>query len=252
MLRRTVLSSVAIGLALFVLPAFAAKPQPIPIGDASAPPPSSRAGAITGNPPVCGMGVLGPPANAYGYILPPDDGYYTLLDPGNCPVCPQNGYRLTAAHMTLYFTAPCEIPVTVSVVPATEIAPACWGPSPFAPPICPPVQYVISDQAGQLNQCIDYTLPLPDGCCIDGPAFLVIEFDQGSCPVGRPAFCGPSLCGQCAQYNFYPGVTVPGDDLCALLQQFGLTGNIMYADAECCSATPTIPGSWGTIKVRYR
>jgi hypothetical protein len=248
---RAVLPLVAAGLVLAAIPALAAKPQPTSIGTVTAPVDGVRPGAVSGSQPVCQMGVTGPAVNAYGYILAPDDGYYTLLNPGSCPTCPQDGFRIMTAHAALYFTGACEIPVTVSVVPAVEASPGCLAPNPTAPPICPPVQYIVSDE-GQLNQCVDYALAMPPGCCIDGPAFLVIEFDAGTCGAGRPAFCGPAACALCTQYNFYPGVLAPGDDLCAVLTPFALTGNIMYAEAECCSVTPVRPGSWGTIKVIYR
>jgi hypothetical protein len=62
----------------------------------------------------------------------------------------------------------------------------------------------------------------------------------------------PPACNLCTQYNFYPGVGAPGDDLCAALSGFGVTGNIMYVDATCCSPTSTTPGSWGMLKTLYR
>lgn len=247
---RNVLPLVAVCLALAVAPAFAAKPDPTPMAPPSGPSHQHEVGSINSTPVNCKMGVLGPPANAYGYILPPDDGYYTLLRPSQCPACHNDGYLLTTAHMELFFDAPCQIPVTISVVPADLSDPACPKPNPFAPPICQPVQYIISDNT--LNQCVDYALPMPAGCCINGPAFLVIEFDQGTCPTGRPAFCGPAACNLCTQYNFYPGVGAPGDDLCAILAPHALTGNIMYVDATCCSPTSTAPGSWGMLKTLYR
>ena len=137
---RSVLSLVAVCLALAVAPAFAAKPEPTPLAPPTGPSVQIQLGSITSTLTPCDLGVLPPSANAYGYILPPDDGYYTLINPGtNCPACHQNGRLLTTAHMQLYFTEPCEIPVTISVVPAVEVTPGCLGPNPFAPPICPPV-----------------------------------------------------------------------------------------------------------------
>ncbi len=249
---RSVLPLAAVLVALAVAPSFAAKPEPNPMAPPTGPSGSIQLGSINSAPPLCQMGILPPAANAYGYILPPDDQYYTLLNPGQCPACHNDGYLLTVAHMELFFDAPCQIPVTVSITPAFfNTANGCYEPNPFAPPICAPVSYVIND-GGILNQCVDYALPLPAGCCITGPAFLTIEFDQGSCANGRPAFCGPASCQLCTQYNYYPGAGFPGDDLCGVLAPFGLTGNIMYVDAECCSPTSTAPGSWGMLKTLYR
>lgn len=248
--HRTAPLFVAAALVLGTVPAFAAKPQPTPIEAPAGPGREFRVGAAGPDGPLCQMGVTGPPANLYGYIFGPDDGYYTLLRPGSCPSCPQGGYRLAAAHMELYFTEACEIRVTLSLVPAMG-QPGCLAPNPFAPPICPPTEYVINDR-GQFDECVDYALAMPGGCCIDGPVFLVIEFDPGSCRSGRPGFCGPAACSNCTQYNFYPGVNSPGDDLCTVLTAFSLTPPIMYVDADCCAPTSTLPRSWGTLKTLYR
>jgi hypothetical protein len=246
---RSVLPLVAVCIALAVAPAFASKPDPASLGTPATSQQSIKMGEIQGAP-LCQLGVLGPAANAYGYILPPDDGYYTLLDPASCGSCPGGSYKAVTAHTELFFTAPCEIPVTVTLVQAQQLTPGCWSPNPFAP-LCPPTQYMVND-GGQSNVCVDYTLALDPTCCFQGPVFLLIEFDQGTCPTSRPAFCGPAACNLCTQYNFYPGVGVPGDDLCAVLAPFGLFGNVMYADVECCAATPTLPGSWGKLKTTYR
>lgn len=252
---RSVLPLVAVCLALAIAPAFAAKNEPTPLAPPTGPIGSIELGSVTSTAAACAMGVLPPAANAYGYILPPDDQYYTLINPNQCPSChpgyPGDGRLLTAAHMALFFDSPCSIPVKVSITPATLNPAGCYEPNPFAPPICPPVQYVIND-GGFLNQCVDYSLPLPAGCCINGPVFLTIIFDQGTCPNSRPAFCGPPACQPCTQWNFYPGASFPGDDLCVLLTPYGLTGNIMYVDSECCLPTSTAPGSWGMLKTLYR
>jgi hypothetical protein len=238
---------VAVALTVSAAPAMAAKPQPTTIGPVT----SAPATDALGNP-FCLLGVFGPAAGAYGYILPPDDGYYTLLDPQRCPtLCGNGAYFCFAAHMELYFTEPCEIPVTVQLVAAQETQPGCWAPNPFAP-LCQPAQSMIND-GGQLNTCVNYMLAFAPGCCFQGTAFMLIEFDQGTCANSRPAFCTPAACDLCTQYNFYPGVIVPGDDLCAVLAPFGLHGNIMYANIECCQPpNPTTTRSWGKLKTSYR
>lgn len=51
---------------------------------------------------------------------------------------------------------------------------------------CPPTAYVLND-GGTLNACIDCSLPLSAACRINGPAFLLIEFNNSDCPSFRPS-----------------------------------------------------------------
>jgi len=247
---RSVLPLVAFCLALAVAPALAAKPQPSKVGTPSEIHSATPAPGITNTN--CQLGVPPPVATAFGYILPPDDEYYQLIDPATgCAGCNGGPLLLTTAHIALYFTAPCQIPVTVMVRPAIQLAPGCLGPNPFGSPICNPTEYQVND-GGILGDCVDYQFALPAACCLQGPAFLEFQFDQGTCPTSRPAFCGPASCTNCQQYNFYPGATFPGDDLCAVLTPFGVYGINMWVDATCCGATPTHNGSWGQLKTLYR
>lgn len=250
-----ILPLVALALALAAAPVFAAKPQPTQAGTPSGIQHGIKLGETQGTANTnCLLGVdpiSNPPALAFGYILPPDDEYYQLIDPANCAGCNGGPVLLTNAHIALYFTAPCQIPVMVTVRPAIVLTPGCLGPNPFAAPICAPAQYTVSD-GGVTNVCVDYSFPMPAGCCLQGPAFLEFQFDQGSCPANRPAFCGPAACSNCTQYNFYPGAPFPGDDLCAVLTPFNIFGINMWADATCCGATPTHNGSWGQLKTLYR
>src|SRR5262245_34648945 len=99
-------------LAFVVAPALASKPAPQTISQ------SPTVGPMNSTLAACPMGILPPPALAFGYILPPGDAYYTLLDPAQCPSCPGGSYRATNGHVLLLFTEPCQIPATVSLVPA--------------------------------------------------------------------------------------------------------------------------------------
>jgi hypothetical protein len=229
--RRFVLPLVAICLALAVAPALAAKPVPSLIPSPAGTPVDHQIGNVTSIPTTCQLGVVGPSIGSFGYVDPPDDVYYTLLNPANCPTCPGDKYRLTTAHLLLYFTEPCNIQVTVSVVPAVESSPGCFAPNRVPPPICPPTTYLVDD-GGALEQNLDVQFAMPADCCISGPAFLVFEFDEGTCAEGRPRFLTPASCNNCTQYNVYP-LKPSGDDLCAVLSP-NLHGPIMYADAECC------------------
>lgn len=250
---RSVLLLVAVCcLAFAVAPAFAAKPAPTTL-----PAPTSTVPHVEGTsaPPVCRLGVLPPSNIAYGYILPPDDAYYTLIAPGTgacAGYCTGQPLRLTAAHVEHFFVAgeaACTIPVTISIVGAINPTGGCFRPDPSVV-ICPPTQYAITTNPAQAGVCVDFSFPLPAACCISGPVFLHIEYDQGSCGNSRPAFCGQNPCtsGLCFQYNFYPPAFQ--DDLC---NPAVLGRNVtMYADVECCAGTPTLPGSWGTVKTLYR
>jgi hypothetical protein len=252
---RSVLPLVAVCLALAIAPAFAAKPQPTQAGTATGVQHEIHLGEIQGAANTnCKLGVdpiTNPPFTAFGYILPPDDEYYQLINPADCVGCNGGPLLLQTAHILLFFTEPCQIPVLVTVRPAVTITPGCLGPNPFAAPICAPTQYSVSD-GGVFSTCVDYQFAMPAGCCIDGPAFLEFQFDQGSCANSRPAFCGPDHCANCNQYNYYPGASFPGDDLCAVLTPFGVYGINMWADVTCCGATPTHNGSWGQLKTLYR
>ncbi|MBI1797055.1 MAG: hypothetical protein HY076_09320 [Candidatus Eisenbacteria bacterium] len=246
---RFVLPLVALCIAL-AIPALAAKPAPHAIPAANTITTHKQVGNTTAAAAACQMGILPPAANAFGYILPPDDEYYTYLVPANCPTCPNNAYLFSNAHVQLYYTESCSIPVYVSIVGVDNTDPACPHPNPFDV-ICPEVPYVLSD-GGNIGVCIDYSLPLPAGCCVNRPAFLKFRFEQGTCQPDRPAFCGPPSCQNCRQYNIYPGSPPGGDDLCAVLAPYALYGAIMYVDADCCNATPSLPGTWGHIKTLYR
>lgn len=240
--RRTPFAFLALSL-LLAAPASAAKPAPT-IGPPPLLEPSSQA-----LPPACALGVPGPPANAFGYIIPPNDRYFTLLGP--CTACGGGGQlSLSTAHVQLSFTQSCSIPVYVSIVGADLSVPGCPVPNP-ADVLCAEVLYTLSD-GGVLNQCQDFAMDLSSGCCINGPAFLQIRFDSGSCPDQQPLFCGPPSCQNCQQYNIYPGSSPGGDDLCMVLSPSGVYGAVMYADADCGCTTPVAPRTWGNVKMLYR
>lgn len=231
-------------LTLVAVPALAGKPLPTsPLPGAPTPPPVAETQAPAG---ACLLGVAGTPTGDIGYIIPPDDVYFVLLDPRTCPTCPPGGQVLGSARMSLKFTGACQIPVTVSIVPALEASPGCLEPDREAQPLCGPVEQMISD-GGTIGSCLEAVVALPAGCCITGPAFLRVEFDQGTCPSAEPQFCILDACTTCTEYNLFPN-SPNLDDLCVVLNR----GIIMYADAQCCSTTPTLPGSWGRLKTLYR
>jgi hypothetical protein len=246
---RSVLPLVAICTALAVAPAFAAKQAPTTL---KTQPATHAVGQQSVLP--CQLGIAAPSNSAFGYILPPDDGYYTLLDPSTCTDCAGGPLQLVSAHVEHFFPLgelPCDIPVKISIVAAVDPGDGCLAPNPFDQ-VCPEQCYIIG-YPGIDDACVDFSFPLPANCCINGPVFLEIKYaatecnqGNGTCPSGRPAFCGqnPEITGPCHQYNIYPG----GNDDLALAIGRNVT---MWAAANCC-VVPTIPGSWGKVKTLYR
>jgi len=194
----------------------------------------------------CNLGVSTGAAFIVNYVAPPDDGYFTLLDPAACS-CPGNAVQLNAAHVALAFPVACTQQVRVRVVAAVLTAPGCYEPDP-AVTLCGPVFYDLSPAAPGNYQ---FTMPMPLGCCIPGPAFLEINFNAAGagCSTSStvPRLITTASCVGCTSYNVYPGGF---DDLCSIT---GFPGNpLMWADGDCCAATPTRTGSWGRVKTLYR
>lgn len=241
---RTALSLAAVCLALVVAPAFAAeKPAPAATTLGNAPAPNA-----TINSADCQTGQYqGPATFSVQFVFPPNDEYHTLLDPAAC--CPGGATSLTVAHAMLNWPVACALPVNVSILGSTG------GPCPQPDPnnvICPPTLYILD---GSALGVIQHDFPLPGGCCIQGPAFLKIEFvNRGNCTETPTGLTAPRLVADntpeiCTSYNFYAGDPVYRD----LVTFWGFTGNPMiWADGNCCGATPTIPSTWGSMKSLYR
>ncbi len=203
-------------------------------------------GSVPSPTATCQLGVPVAPAFFVDYLFPPDDQYLTLIDPANCPSCPS--LMLTTAHAVLNFRAVCAMPVTVSIVGSINNGSGCYEPNPDDV-VCQPAQYVLSPP---VPGNYDFSMPLPPGCCINGPVFLVITVNSfGTCPntsAGRPRLITTGGCVPCVSWNIYAGGAYQ-DELCSV----GFPGNpIMYAAADCCGVTPTRPGTWGRIKTMYR
>ena len=242
---RLVLPLMAVCLALVVAPAFAAKPGPTlePLPQGTVIPGVS----ITSAP--CFPGNLEPPVYFAQFIFPPNDQYYQYLDPSQCGVCPTGTYVLSVAHMLLYWPSDCQLPVLVSVVGST--GGACPAPDPTNV-ICAATLYPIDGAGGPLKQ---HDFALPPGCCISGPAFLCVNFLQsGNCSLAPSGLTSPYLLidgtgDACQSYNIYPADPIARD----LVTYYGFPGNLnMWADADCCPPTSTLPGSWGMLKTLYR
>src|SRR5262245_28992147 len=127
---RGVLPLAALCTSLAMAPALAAKPDPVRVGTPTGKRHGVQVGTATRASTVCHLGVYDVAVLAYGYIQAPDDAYFTLIDPAACSECGGAGVRLTSAHMQIFFTEACQIPVTVSVTPAITLAPGCYAPDP--------------------------------------------------------------------------------------------------------------------------
>jgi hypothetical protein len=204
--------------------------------------------SITPGPPLpngaCVMGVSEGATFLVNYLLPPDDAYYTALDPANC-ACPNGSIQINAAHVALNFRVVCAQPVTVSIVGSIDNA-GCAVPNPDDV-LCEPIAYNLAP--GATGNFV-FNLPIPEGCCITGKAFLVINFIAPgvgcSTSTTRPRLITDATCEGCTSYNIYPGGQ---DELCGI----GFPGNpLMWADGDCCSVTPAGNASWGSVKSMYR
>jgi len=182
-----------------------------------------------------------------GYLLPPDDRYFARLNPAFCFGCREADQIVITAHIVLGFFQTCDIPVEVSVVDGS--LDICSVPNPNDV-LCGPVPFVLHGNGGQYY---DFSMAMPDGCCIHHEAFLEIRFvTAGSCS-SFPALgvVAPS-CTDCWSYNQNPvfGFT----DICA--DPFWPTdqiGNpVVYAGMGCCTITPNRSPTWGEVKTLYR
>ena len=197
---------------------------------------------------VCQLGVNGTAAWSVNYLLPPNDAYYTLLDPASCTACgPTHTLALSTAHVALNFINGCAQPVQVGFYGATVGPTGCLAPD-LNNLLCPTFLVTLQPGAGAW----DIAIPVPSGCCIQGPAFMMINFVANGAGCGtsatRPRLLTIDGCTGCTSYNIYPG---GNDDLCDPL--IGFPGNpIMYVEADCCNVVPTLPTKWGQLKAMYR
>jgi hypothetical protein len=198
----------------------------------------------------CTLGETRPPAWINpGYLVPPDDRYYTELKISDCPGCGPGGLLITNAHLVLYYEATCILPVEVSIVPAILGPSGCEVPD-TQHTLCGPSPDLLPGDAGN---GYDFSLALAQPCCITQDAFLLVRFvDLGNCATPPDLVAADPPCNPCVSYNLNPSFGFV--DMCAdpFWTQY-LTGNPnMYVDADCCTITPTVPNSWGRLKLLYR
>ena len=241
-------------LAFAVAPALAAKPvlTPQALPNGAYLPPGNEISSV------CNLGQTGPALGSAIWFFPSDDYYYTVFDPAQCGCAA--GMTNLVAHWTLNWTVPCSIFVQAWILPAVQTSPGCYvavtPPSPPDPPsaLCGPSEVTLLD--GAAGGLITHSIPLPPcNCLANGQkAFVLVKIvSGGSCPQSGGALVSPEIVfdgtpDPCTSYNAYPGSGGPVD-----LLTFGFPGNMMMSvEADCCTPTPTLPGSWGTLKTLYR
>ncbi len=193
----------------------------------------------------CELGVTGPAAWLINYLLPPNDAYYTLFNSNDCASCGGAGVIPTTAHLALSFGYVCPVTVVVGVYGAFDNA-GCYEPD-VSTVLVPPTSYTVTPGAAGVY---DLSFALPPAACISGPAYLKVEFMSvgATCASSTklPRLVTTDGCAPCVSWNIYPG---GGDELCTV----GFPGNpMMWVDADCCAVVPTLPKSWGSLKVQYR
>lgn len=205
-----------------------------------------------GTPAVCRAGETRPSNINLGGFVTPGLVFFTRLAPDSCAECGGEPVRITAAGIRLRAIVACSIALRVSIVAAAG-TPECPRPD-SSNVLCAAESFTVPIPAGRPSH--EFLLPLVSPSCVRLPAFLEIQVVATDCGypdplIGSTGFPSPELCVACLQWM--PAADAPGDlvDICDEPQSIGLN-LLMWAEAECCAATPTRPASWGAIKTRYR
>jgi len=201
----------------------------------------------------CTLGANFAPAWALDYFFPPGDKYFTLIDPGQCVNCPDTT-NITAAHILLFFQAPCNQSVSVSLVGVSADDPSCAMPD-TNNVIMGPVDYTLDGST--INTTIDFMLPFPEAVCITDSVFLQFTINpfEAACSSQLTVpllITAGSGCTTCKYWNIYDNGNSQ-DDLCVVLPIEMVDGPpVHYVDTDCtCQVVPTLPTSWGSLKIRY-
>ncbi len=193
----------------------------------------------------CTIGVTGAPAFFFNYLLPPNDSYYTRISSTDCTACAgASGIEVLTANILLNYRAACSFPVRVAIVAATGPA-GCRTPDPTTL-LSAPLTYNLAPTApGNYT----FSMPLPVGTCIIGDAFIEITFlnNVTGCNSSTtiPRLITTASCTPCRQYNIYPG---GNDEWCSVTPPGDIVVN---ADVNCCYIVPTLPKSWGQLRIMY-
>ena len=171
---------------------------------------------------------------------------FELVRPGSCETCPSPvAVQLQVAKWRFRFFTACSVTVRLSLVAAVG-APECLTPD-TTRMLCAPTLHSMTT-AGAADS-VDFTMPLPGGCCIDVPAFLRAEIVSQACLYGRMAFWRMEHCARCEQYYAFADDYSTLWDFCTDPDAASLR---LWAEGTCCGPTPTVRTTWGRLKSIYR
>ena len=185
---------------------------------------------------------------AYSWDTP--DGWHqmaTLIRPSSCTGCPAPAMlHVQSVSFRMAWFSACDASVEISIV-GTDDDPLCPQPD-FGQVLCPPFVHELSGAPGERTT---YTVPLPEECCLEGDAFVVLTFQGlGDCPdVTSPAiYASAAACTTCSQYLStlvtHPDLT----ESCDIVNQQLWLG----VNGICCEPVQAQGSSWGRVKSLYR
>jgi hypothetical protein len=187
---------------------------------------------------VCQLGIIGSTAFVAD-LYPGDETYYMLLDPSACGACSLT--TLANVHISLEFRVPCAMQVSIGMVPMTGTA--CPLPD-AAHAMFPSIDTTLTANPG----VTEFIVPVPATWKLTGRAFLAVRFpaqtDSCSGQDDQPRLAERAGCPRCTSYEGFAGTF---SDVCD-----GGGIPLISADIAECLLTPTLPRSWGSLKVLYR
>lgn len=172
---------------------------------------------------------------------------YHLVRPSDCPDCAGGPIQIDSIVYESRTAGDPSCVQQVEVAVYGAIDGACPVPDPSVV-ICPPTVVDVT----VLDTTTPIVVPLPAGCCVDGPAYVRLRWLNDE-------FCGSPLlhpylrrsddpCVECAQYYTttvqFPTLT----EMCA----GAFNNRHLEVNAQCCQPTPALERSWGRVKVLYR
>src|SRR5262245_13012960 len=166
----------------------------------------------------------------------------------SCTTCgPNPALSLTSASFRMRWFRACSATAQISIIGASQ-GDTCMVPD-TSRVLCGPITQPFAPVG---NGNVLYTVPIPNGCCISGDAFLYIKFTGlGACAttVGPGLTAAQAPCTPCVQYVSALNIFANTTEWCSI----GASGPMWFSiNADCCSMTPTREGSWGSLKTLYR
>lgn len=210
----------------------------------------------------CDLGALFQPADVYDGYIDVDNGadsYYTLLTPTECVDCPTDSqFVVNQVNLIFQFPVACTQPVAITFV-GTKPSGSC----PTAPNdrnvLAGPFNFNLPGQPTiDQNGAPQFYLTLPTPVLLTHPAFVGVTFNSfNDCttPDGQAhtnlVIADSTLCEPCRHFNYYfdAGGQYAVDYCAANAPHFGPP--IITVTGTCGTFVPTLPASWGQLKIRY-